>query len=144
MGTALGAPSGWSILNIPLKPGSNSITITAAAGTVQVSKIVTVTRLSFTDTTPTDTTPPALTVTSPSTATMSTSVPSAMLKGTANDHIGVTQVNWSTNFGASGMASGTAVWSATVPLLIGNNTVIIRAGDAAGNVAWRTVMISRR
>jgi hypothetical protein len=135
----MGAPSAWSILNIPLKLGSNSITITAAAGAVQVSKTVTVTRLSSNDTTP-----PALTITSPSTATMSTSALSAMLKGTASDNIGVKQVTWSTNFGASGMASGTAVWSATVPLLIGNNTVTIRAGDAAGNVAWRTVVITRR
>lgn len=139
VGTAMGAPSAWSILNIPLKPGSNSITITAAAGAVQVSKTVTVTWLSSTDTTP-----PALTITSPSTATMSTSAFSVLLKGTASDNVGVTQVNWSNNFGAAGMASGTAVWSATVPLLIGNNTVTIRAGDAAGNVAWRTVVITRR
>jgi hypothetical protein len=139
VGTAIGAPSAWSILNIPLKLGSNSIAITAAATGAQVSKTVTITRLSSTDITP-----PALTITSPSTVTMSTSALSAMLRGTATDNVGVTHVNWSTNFGASGMASGTAVWSATVPLLIGNNTVTIRAGDAAGNVAWRTVVITRR
>ncbi len=138
-GIAGGSPSAWSITNIPLAVGPNAITVTATAGSAQVSKTITVTRLASADITP-----PALTITSPSTATMSTMAASVILKGTANDNVGVKQITWSTNFGASGMASGTTAWSATVPLLIGNNTVTIRASDAAGNTSWRSVVVSRR
>lgn len=138
-GTATGSPAAWSITGIPLVIGSNSITVTATAGSAQVSKTLTVARVSSVDTTA-----PALTITSPSTATMSTMATSVTLKGTASDNIGMKQVTWSTNFGASGMASGTTTWSAAVPLLVGNNTVTIRAGDAAGNTSWRSVVITRR
>jgi hypothetical protein len=138
-GTATGAPSAWTISSIPLNVGSNSITVTAAAGGVQVSKTITVTRLSATDTTP-----PTLTITSPSTATMSTSALAATLLGTASDNVGVKQITWSTNFGTSGIATGTTAWSVSVPLLIGNNTVTVRASDAAGNTSWRSVVITRR
>jgi hypothetical protein len=41
------------------------------------------------------------------------------------------------------VASGTANWSAVVPLLIGNTTVTIRAYDAAGNSAWRSLTVVR-
>jgi hypothetical protein len=44
----------------------------------------------------------------------------------------------------SGQASGSSDWSASVPLLVGNNTVTIRAYDVAGNSAWRTVTVVRR
>jgi hypothetical protein len=62
----------------------------------------------------------------------------------ASDAGGLKLVAWATNFGSSGVASGTSNWSASVPLLVGNNTVTIRATDLAGNVAWRTVVIIRR
>jgi hypothetical protein len=52
-------------------------------------------------------------------------------------------VTWSTSNGSSGVASGTTRWSATVPLLIGNTTVTIRAFDAAGNSAWRSLTAVR-
>jgi hypothetical protein len=57
--------------------------------------------------------------------------------------VGVASVNWSTNTGASGPATGTAQWTATVPLLVGSNMVTVRASDAAGNVGWRTVFVRR-
>jgi hypothetical protein len=55
--------------------------------------------------------------------------------------VGVASVKWSVSTGASGIASGTTAWSATVPLLVGTNTVTIRAYDAAGNSSWRAITV---
>jgi hypothetical protein len=74
---------------------------------------------------------------------MSTTASIFTIAGTASDNVGVTLVSWVTNFGGSGAASGTTAWSAAIPLLIGNNSVTVRAADGAGNVGWRSVVISR-
>ncbi len=148
-GVAAGSAAAWSIANVALAVGSNTITVTASAGGSQVSKSVSVTRQSV-STTPTgtgggssDTTPPSLTITSPSSATMSTTATSVTISGTASDNVGVALVSWATNFGAAGVASGTTAWSAAIPLIVGNNSVTVRAADAAGNVGWRSVVITR-
>ena len=146
-GIAAGSASAWSVSNVPLAIGANVITITASAGGSQISKSLTVTRQSAiapgSGGGGADTTAPTLTITSPSTATMSTSAASVTIAGTASDNVGVTLVSWATNFGTSGVASGTTAWSAAIPLLVGNNTVTVRATDAAGNVGWRSVVITR-
>ncbi|HEY7336803.1 MAG TPA: matrixin family metalloprotease [Bryobacteraceae bacterium] len=90
-----------------------------------------------------DTTPPSLTITSPGGTSVSASSSSLAFAGTATDNVGVASVTWSTNTGSSGTASGTAHWSASIPLLTGSNTVTIRATDGAGNSSWRTVVVSR-
>jgi hypothetical protein len=64
--------------------------------------------------------------------------------GTASDNVGVTSVTWSTNVGQSGTANGAMQWSATIPLLVGSNAVTIQAHDAAGNVGWRSVVVTRQ
>jgi len=87
---------------------------------------------------------PSVTITSPSTATYSTTASTFQLRGTASDNVGVTTVTWATGFGQSGPATGTTSWTATVPLLVGMNAVTIKAFDASGNVASRTVVITRR
>jgi hypothetical protein len=92
---------------------------------------------------PTDKTAPTLVITTPSSTSISTSSPSIVFSGTASDNVGVVAVSWATNTGGSGTASGTAKWSATVPLLTGSNTVTIRASDAAGNIAWRSVVVMK-
>jgi hypothetical protein len=66
-----------------------------------------------------------------------------VFSGTASDNVGVATVTWSTNTGSSGMASGTIQWSASIPLLEGFNSVTIRATDAAGNTASRSVVVRR-
>ncbi len=93
--------------------------------------------------TPANTTPPGLTITSPASTAISTSAVSMVFSGTASDNVGVTAITWSTNTGGAGTAAGTTKWTASVPLLVGSNTVTIRATDAAGNVAWRSVVVSR-
>lgn len=165
-GAAQSSGSAWIISGVPLALGSNTVAITATDGISHVSRSVLVTRQSPAtynppntappntnpqnpsntnpqSTNPQNTTPPTLTILSPSSTTVSTSVASIAFSGTASDAGGVKAVTWSTNTGASGLAAGTTQWTASIPLLTGYNTVTIRATDAAGNVAWRSVMVSR-
>ena len=91
----------------------------------------------------TDTVPPSLTIVCPGSTIVSAYTASLTISGTASDNVGVVSVAWSTSTGSSGAASGTTSWSATVPLLIGNTTVTIRAFDAAGNSGWRSLSVVR-
>jgi Bacterial Ig domain len=145
-GTAISG-SNWVISNVPLTIGLNNITVTAADATGSVSQIVSVTR---TATAPggTDTAGPALTITYPSSTSVATMLASFTFSGTASDPSGVASVTWSTDTGGAGTASGTTPslntqWSAVIPLLVGFNQVIIRATDTAGNISWRSVIVTR-
>jgi hypothetical protein len=140
---ALALPS-WTIAGVPLLLGSNIVTVTAVSGTSQVTKSVTVTRTSSTPPPTMDTTPPSLTITSPSGTTASTTAASITISGTASDNVGVQAVSWANTFGATGLAAGTSNWSLTVPLLTGSNTITVKASDAAGNVGWRSIVVTRR
>jgi hypothetical protein len=91
-----------------------------------------------------DTTPPDLHIVSPGYTILSTSLASLAVSGTASDNVGVASVKWSVSTGASGTALGTIAWSATAPLLVGTNTVTVRAYDAAGNSTWRAITVVRR
>ncbi len=94
---------------------------------------------------PKDTTAPTLAITSPATTSVLSSSAKIVVRGTARDNVGVTEVTWSTNAGASGVAQGTANWVTTeIPLNQGTNTITIRARDAAGNQSWRAVVVTRR
>ena len=75
---------------------------------------------------------------------LSTSSASITVSGTASDNAGVTAVKWTNSFGDGGTASGTAIWSVSVPLLTGNNAITIRAFDAAGNSGWRAITVVKR
>jgi hypothetical protein len=155
-GTAAIIGSAWSVVNLPLAMGSNTITVTASDSVTHVSQTAVVTRTAATTTTTTptttattttgtgDTTPPTLTISMPSSTSVSTSASSLAFSGTASDNVGVKTVTWATNTGGAGTASGTTQWSATVPLLVGSNTVTIRASDAAGNIGWRSVVVTRQ
>ncbi len=92
---------------------------------------------------PQDRVAPTLAIGTPSYTIVSTTNASIAVSGTAKDNVGVTAVKWTTSTGGSGTASGTSAWSATVPLLVGTNTVTIRAYDAAGNSGWRSVTVVR-
>jgi len=91
----------------------------------------------------TDTVPPSIEIVSPGSTIVSAYAPTIAVSGTAADNVGVVSVTWTTSTGGTGEASGTTNWSATVPLLIGNTTVTIRAYDAAGNSAWRSLTVVR-
>jgi hypothetical protein len=142
--------STWTITGIPLVAGSNSITIAAADSASRVSQALTVTRQpASTPVTPAsggkpDTTPPTLTINTPSSSTIGTTSASIAFSGAASDNTGVTAVTWSTNTGTSGTAAGTIQWNAMIPLLVGSNAVTIHAVDVAGNVSWRSVVVTRQ
>jgi hypothetical protein len=91
-----------------------------------------------------DKTLPSLRIASPGTTIVSTDSAALQLSGTASDDRAVTAVKWSTSNGDSGMASGTTLWNASVPLLVGTTTITVRAYDAAGNSSWRAVTAVRR
>jgi len=140
-GSAQGPSSAWTVASVSLASGANTITVTATDTKTHVAQSFVVTRQAAT--TPASTTPPSLTIASPSSSSISTSASSLVFSGTASDNVGVTSVTWSTNTGGAGNASGTTQWSATVPLLVGSNTVLIRATDAAGKISWRTAVVTR-
>jgi len=89
-----------------------------------------------------DNQPPTLQITSPGLTIVSTTGSSLAVSGTASDNVGVSGVVW-TATAASGTATGTTSWSATVPLLIGTNTLTVKAYDPAGNSAWRSLTVVR-
>jgi len=157
IGNALGSAN-WSITSIPLTMGANNITITAFdTASHTATQTITVTRQAQQTPnppstpnspsgsgTPGNTTPPTLRITNPGSTIVSTSAGSITFQGLASDNVGVTSVTWSTTGGASGTATGTLTWTApNIPLLVGSNTVTIRAFDAAGNSAWRAVTVVR-
>ncbi|HYP08295.1 MAG TPA: matrixin family metalloprotease [Bryobacteraceae bacterium] len=92
-----------------------------------------------------DRTPPTLRVLSPSTTLVSTSAATVRISGTASDTGGIERIAWSSSGGRSGVANGTTTW--TIPdfaLRVGDNSIVIRAYDTAGNTSWRNLTITRR
>jgi len=90
----------------------------------------------------TDSTPPTLKIMEPATSSFSTAQPFVTLSGTAVDDVGVTLVEWSNGNSLRGVAAGTSAWSVVVPLRSGTNTVTLRARDAAGRSATKSVRVS--
>ncbi len=91
-----------------------------------------------------DSTAPTVKIQSPGSTIVSTGSATIRFNGTASDNVAVVAVKFTTSTGKSGTATGTTVWSAEVPLLVGTNTVTVRAYDAAGNAGWRAVTVVRR
>ncbi len=139
-GSAQLSGSNFSIANIPLVAGTNTISVTAADGTQHVIRSVTLVRQAPSAG---DTTPPTLTITSPGSTTASTSFTVYTLAGTASDAGGVASVTWSSNTGDTGTATGTTSWSAKVNLMRGFNQITVKATDLSGNSTSRTVMVTR-
>jgi hypothetical protein len=84
-----------------------------------------------------------LQIKSPGGTILSTTASTVAISGVAGDNVAVTAVKWSNSTGGAGVASGTASWSANIPLLVGTNLITVRAWDAAGNSAWRAVTVVR-
>jgi len=92
-----------------------------------------------------DTTAPSLSLTSPTRTSVLTTASSIVVSGNAADNVGVTSVTWTTPVGGKGAATGLPAWkTGPIPLLRGTNVIVIRAGDAAGNSAWRSITVTRR
>ena len=91
-----------------------------------------------------DKTAPAIAIQTPQATSVQTNADAIVVKGSASDKVGVVQVTWSSNVFGTNTATGTTQWSATVPLALGQNTIIMRAYDAAGNTSWRSVVVVRK
>jgi hypothetical protein len=87
-----------------------------------------------------DTIRPTVTITAPL-ANAKLSEPVAILRGTASDRGGVTNVEYQLNSDPFVSATGTSSWQAQLSLVPGTNIVRVRAADAAGNVS---LLITRR
>jgi hypothetical protein len=156
VGNAIGSAN-WTIASVPLSLGVNSITITAFdAASHIVPHTISVTEQSqqtpapppapgpTSPGSPGDTTPPSLQITNPASTIVSTTANAITFRGLATDNVGVTAVTWVNSTGTSGTATGTVTWVAGgIPLLVGSNTITIRAFDPAGNSAWRAVTVVR-
>jgi hypothetical protein len=121
-------------------------TTSTGTGTSSTSGTTTTTGTTTTSSTApkvTDTIAPTVTMVTPGASMVSTSSATITIGGTASDNVGVTSVTWTTSTGGAGKATGTTSWSAVVPVLVGNNTITVRAYDAAGNSSWRAVTVVR-
>ena len=101
-GTATGTTS-WNVTDIALAPGANTISVTAVdeAGNSSSDQL-TVTR---------DNEPPSIVISGPTTSDAYSTVAATLtVSGTANDNVGLDRVEWSTDGGAGGTASGEEVW----------------------------------
>ena len=138
-GTATGTTS-WSIGSIPLKGGTNVITVTARDAAGNTGNAM----RSVSYTAPVDTTPPTISITTPTAASSYTSTAAAIsIGGTSSDNVGVTQVTWINSLGGSGSAAGTTSWSASsIPLQAGTNVITVKARDAAGNIGTDVLSIT--
>lgn len=132
----------WVTPPIALEAGSNTISVTAyEPGWQSASRQLAVNYAG----TVRDTVAPTLTINTPGSTSVLTAASSITLRGTATDNIGVADVRWLTSSGKSGTASGTTVWTIeNVPLYLGANAIIVQARDAAGNMSWRSVTVTRR
>jgi hypothetical protein len=93
----------------------------------------------------TDKSAPTLRITSPATTIFSTSAAAMRISGSASDAAGISKVTWTASGGRSGVANGTTSW--VIPelaLRVGDNPIVIRAYDEAGNSSWRNLTITRR
>ena len=91
-----------------------------------------------------DTTPPTITIASPTTVPTWTATGSPLtVAGTAADNVSVKSVKWANAAtGATGTASGTNTWSASIALAAGQNIITVTARDAAANAGTDTITVS--
>jgi hypothetical protein len=148
-GTAEGQLN-WRVPAVPLSVGENVIVVTAqdASGRTDTKSVTIRRNASSSSEQPTpvaasDAIAPVISITAPAPASYSTSAAQVRIAGSARDNAAVLEVTWQCG-SRSGVASGTTSWSFTLPLLKGENNLIVRVRDVAGNVAWRTRTITRR
>ena len=134
----VGASQAIKVRFTPVTTTTVSTTLTLSAGGSTVSDIVTGNGAGA------DTMAPIVTITSPTSgSTYTTSGSSLMLKGTASDNVGVTQVTWASSRGGGGTATGTSSWATNaIALQIGSNTLTVTARDAAGNTAQANLTVT--
>lgn len=140
----------WTIGPVSLEAGLNEIKVTAVGSQGTTAEAVLTVQYtpvgpSGVPTDPDDRVAPSLVITSPAVNTFSTPSPAVTITGTASDNVAVTEVNWVSSNGRSGAATGTTSWRIVdLALNPGINVFMIRAFDAAGNMSWRSLVITRQ
>jgi hypothetical protein len=87
--------------------------------------------------------PMTLTIQSPA-ASASTLKASTAVSGTLANEVGASQVTWQTDHGSAGVAVGKDSWSiATVPLVLGANTITVSAIDSTHQSTSKSVVVTR-
>ncbi|MCC6365380.1 MAG: matrixin family metalloprotease [Bryobacterales bacterium] len=134
----------WTTSPVPLEAGTNHITVIATdiQGLTASASI----DVDYTPPPPVaDTVAPALSVLFPVSSAITTTQPAFTIVGAASDNLGVVLVDWVANGNRGGRADGSTNWRiADVPLFTGSNMITIRAWDAAGNMSWRSLSITRQ
>jgi hypothetical protein len=88
-----------------------------------------------------DRTPPTVAVTFPvSSATLTSR--SVTVTGTASDTVALDKVEFRVDATDWALTEGTALWSANVTLVLGSNTIVVRATDTWGNNATESVAVT--
>ncbi len=136
-GSAQVTGSAWNISSVSLVNGLNTITVTVFDAARQIaSETLTVTRATQAANTP----PLSVSITAPASNVVAVTTPTLSVAGTSNG----TRVTWQTSGGATGTATGSAHWVApAIPLMIGTNTVIVRAYDDSGHATWCALVAVR-
>src|SRR5689334_21532363 len=128
----------WSA-SVPLVVGGNAITIQAfdAAGNKGTDTITAAWN-------PPDTTPPSIQIESTSTETAFTTTATPIdVSGSAADETSLESVSWTNAAnGPSGAASVATTWSASVPLVAGDNRITFVARDSTGNVRSDSITVT--
>lgn len=132
------APSTGLISGTPTTPGSFLVSAVVSDGVLSDVETFTWTITQHS----TDTIAPLLSITTPTAHEDYAADTSFLLVGgTAFDNTGVTEVTWSTDRGASGVATGTENWIAGILIQRGPNIITVRARDAAGNTSSRILAV---
>ncbi len=127
----------WSVLQMALRPGPNTLTFTARdkAGNVG-TRILGVTV--------TDVKAPSVRILTPASGQEhSTAVGVINLQGTALDDFGPARVTWVNDRGGSGVAAGDTAWTvAGLALQPGVNVITVTAQDPTGNTQTDSVRVT--
>jgi hypothetical protein len=140
-GGSVNGGSAWMTSPVPLESGTTRITVTAVGRQGETtSAVIDVAYVPA----GIDNFAPNLMVTYPGTAASSTTAAYINITGAASDNVSIRDIDWTSDGNRAGKAVGTSSWRIdNYPLVRGNNTVLIRATDNAGNSSWQTLSITR-
>ena len=133
----------WVAANIPLRPGANTVTITATDAEDRIASQVA--KITYSPATTESNSPISISVQSPAGTVVTTASTSMTVSGVSSGgNGGVKNVTWQTSSGSSGEAAGTGKWTTSaIPLLVGTNTLVIKAFDSSGASGWTTLVVVR-
>ena len=134
------ASSTGRISGSPSRSGNYAVTATVSDGQLSAARTFEWAIIEPTS----DTIAPVVSIAVPTAgSTFSTDETSILIGGSVRDDSSVIAVEWSSDRGVEGSASGKENWIATIPLVSGSNTIRIRARDAAGNVGTTSIVVKR-